>query len=112
MATKTKISFVLPKSLKEEFFESMIRSKYTLREKSKWIAEAIEGLLQISHYPELVSYNDVMRGFDANETIVIDYALKLKLEKAILTIRKEFPTLDGVKSGIVRTAIMQRILRS
>jgi len=53
-----------------------------------------------------------MHGFDQMETAVIEYPLKLKLDKAIIQIRKEFPTLEGVKSRIMRTAILQRILRS
>mgnify|MGYP006382042185 FL=1 len=53
-----------------------------------------------------------MYGFNQIETAVIDYSLKLRIDKAIVQVRKEFPSMEGVKSRIFRTAIMQRILRS
>lgn len=111
MPTNSKISFAVPQSLKTELQEHVIKENYGLRGKSKWISEAVEKLLELKDYPELISYNDEMRGFDKIETIVVEYGLKQKIDKAILQIRKEYPTLEGVKSRLMRTAIMQRILR-
>ena len=112
MPAKSKVTFAVPLSLKNEIREHMIRENYGLREKSKWISEAVEKLLSLKDYPELISYNDEMHGFDEIETVVLEYKQKLELDKAILQVRKEYPTLEGVKSRIMRTAIMQRILRS
>ncbi len=112
MPVKSKITFAVPETLKNELREHVVKERYGLRGKSRWISEAVEKLLELKHYPELISYNDEMHGFNQIETVVVEYALKLKLDKAALQVRKEFPTLEGVKSRIMRTAIMQRILRS
>ena len=109
---KSKITFAVPENLKHELRERVIKDGYGLRGKSKWISEAVDKLLKLSNYPELISYSDEMHGFDEIETVVVDYQLKLALDKAIVQIRKEFPTLEGIKSRIMRTAIMQRILRT
>ncbi len=112
MSTKSKVTSAVPKSLKNELQEHVIKGGYGLRGKSKWISEAVESLLDLKDFLELISYSDEMHGFDQMETAVIEYPLKVKLDKAIVTIRKEFPIIEGVKSRIMRTAILQRILRS
>ena len=111
MSTKLKVSFALPTSLKKEIRERVIRDGYGLRGKSRWVTEAIESLLSIKDYPKLISYNDEMSGFNEIETIVIDYKIRKNIEVAVLQIRKQYPTLEGVKSCIFRTAVMQRLLR-
>lgn len=110
MLGKTKITFVLHKELQQALKERVIKDGYGMRGKSVWINEAINNLMEIKSYPELVKISDDMQGFEASETVVIDHVIKLKLEEAIIAIRKEFPTLEGVKSRIVRTAIMQRLI--
>jgi hypothetical protein len=112
MPVKSKITFAVPESLKNEVRMYVIKEGYGLRGKSKWVSEAVESLLSLKDYPELISYNDEMYGFNEIETIVLSGQLKLALEKAVLQVRTEYPTLEGVKSRIMRTAIMQRILRS
>ena len=112
MPTKSKVAFAVPNSLKNELRERVIKDGYGLRGKSKWISEAIEQLLEFRDFLELIGYSDEMHGFDEMETAVIEYPLKLKLDKAIIQIRTEFPTLEGVKSRIMRTAVLQRILRT
>ena len=109
---KYKIAFAVPSSLKNELRESVIKQNYGLRGKSIWISEAVENLLNYKDFVELVSYGDEMYGFDQVETANLDYSLKLKIDNAIFQMRKEFPRLEGVKSRIMRTAILQRLLRS
>jgi len=46
------------------------------------------------------------------EYVVITRDFKKNLDNAVIQIRKQYPDLEGVQSGIVRTAIMQRLLRS
>ena len=112
MSTKSKVTFAVPNSLKDELRKRVIRDGYGLRGKSQWISEAVENLIGFKDFLELISYSDEMHGFDQIETTVVEYPLKLKLDKAIIQIRIEFPTLEGVKSRIMRTAVLQRILRS
>jgi hypothetical protein len=112
MSDKTKVTFAVPNSLMTELREHVLKDGYGFRGKSKWISEAVEKLLSYKEFIDLISYGDEMHGFDQMETVVVDYSLKLKLDQAVVQIRKEFPTLEGVKSRIMRTAVLQRILRS
>lgn len=112
MSNKFKVAFAVPSNLKNELNERIIKDGYGLRGKSKWIAESVENLLGYKEFLELISYSDEMHGFDQLETAVIEYSLKMKLEQAIIEVRREFPTLEGVKSRILRTAVLQRMLRS
>ena len=112
MSNKHKITFAIPKTMKNEIRERVIKEQYGLRGKSKWISEAIENLFKLNDFVELISFSDEMHGFDQIETAVIEHPLKLKLDNAVIDVRKEFPALEGVRSRIMRTAILQRILRS
>lgn len=112
MPGKIKITFVIHESLQKELRERMIKEDYGLRGKSKWVSEAIILLLDMSNFPELVQLSKELKDFEKVETIVVDPTLKIKLDNAIVVIRKQYPTLEGVQSRIVRTAIMQRLLRS
>jgi len=112
MSKKYKITFAIHGNLQTELREKMIKEGYGLRGKSAWISQAIEQLLEYKNFQNLVTYSDEMCGFDKMETIVIDFSLKIKLDTAITTVRKHYPNIEGVKSSIIRTAILQRILRT
>jgi hypothetical protein len=112
VSEKIKITFVIHESLRKELREKMIKENYGLRGKSKWVSEAIQLLLSMKNYPELVNLSNDLKKFEKTETIVIEPSLRIELDKAIVEIRKTFPTLEGVQSRIVRTAIMQRVLRN
>ena len=107
---KVKVSFVLPKGLHQEMKERMIKDGYDLKGKSRWVSEAVELLLQMDTYPELVKLNDEMSGFEKLESVLIPKSLKGTLDGAVLNIRKKYMTLEGIQSMVFRTAIMQRIL--
>jgi len=109
---KTKITFVVPAALQVELRERIPRDGYGLRGKSKWVSEAIEALLLLKNFTQLVQYSEEMHGFEKVETVVISAELKKSVDQAILDVRKDYPASEGVQSAIVRTAIMQRLLRS
>ena len=112
MEVKAKISFVLPEVLQKDFREQVVKDGYDLRGKSRWVSEGIKFLLDMQSYPELVHLSGEMKGFEKMESVVITKDLKRFLESAVVEIRKKYPTLEGVQSRIVRTAILQRLLRS
>jgi hypothetical protein len=112
MEIKAKITFVLPDNLQQEFREQVIKDGYDMRGKSRWIQEGIEYLLSMRNYPELVKLSDEMKGFEKVEYVVITRDFKNCMDKAVIEIRKLYPSLEGVQSGIVRTAIIQRLIRS
>lgn len=101
----------MPAALHLELRERVLRDGYGLRGKSQWVSEAIEFLLSLENFAMLVQYSEEMHGFEKVETVVISTELKKHLDQAIIEVRKQYPTLEGVQSSIVRTAIMQRALR-
>ena len=107
---KVKITFVLPAALQQDMKEKMIRDGYDLKGKSRWVAEAIESLLRMKSFPELVKLNDEMSGFGKVESILIPKELKIRLDQAILTVRETYLMLEGVQSRLMRTAIVQRLI--
>lgn len=111
MKTKIKINFVLPSNLQGDLKEKVINDGYSIKDKSRWVTEAINALLEIQGYPDLVKINDEMRGFERLESITVSKELKKQLDDAIVNVRKVYPEINGVQSRIVRTAIVQRLLR-
>lgn len=107
---KTRITYRLHKSLLQEIAIYMSHEGYNLKEKSKWVSEAIETLLSIPDYPDLVKLNAEMHSFEKSDYVTIDKNLKNKLDESALTVKKQYPHLEGVLSLIIRTAIMQRML--
>lgn len=111
MSDKVKVAFVLPKSLQNELKERIIKDSYDLKGKSRWVAEAIEKLLAMESFPDLVKLNDEMKGFEKLESVLISRDLKKQVDDAVINVRKKYPSIEGVQSRILRTAIVQRLLR-
>lgn len=108
---KVKITFVLPQRLQQEFKERILKDGYDMKGKSRWVAEAIEKLLTMQDFCELVRISDMMKGFEKLESVLVPKALKTRLDGSIVDVRKQFPSIEGVQSRIVRAAIVQRLLR-
>jgi len=108
---KIKIAFVLPTMLQKELKERIIKDSYDMKGKSRWVSEAITELLLMQSFPDLVKINDEMKGFEKLESVIIPRELKNQLDAAIIYVRKKYPAIEGVQSRIVRTAIVQRLLR-
>lgn len=108
---KVRVSYLLPNAVLDDVKESMLNQGYDLKGKSKWISEAVNSLLSINNYCDLVKINDQMDGLGKLDFISIDTDLKSKLANAVIEIRKLYPSIEGVQSKILRTAILQRLLR-
>lgn len=111
MTDKVKVAFVLPTTLQKELKERIVKDSYDLKGKSRWVSEAITELLTTKSFPELVKINDIMKGFEKLESVVISRELKKQMDDAVVDIRKVYPSIEGVQSRILRTAIVQRLLR-
>lgn len=109
---KTRISYSLPEAILYDIKQNMSLHGYDLKSKSKWISEAITSLLSFENFVDLVLINDQMKGFEKLDAFSITKDFKLKLDDAILQVRKCHPIIEGVQSKIIRTAIVQRLLRS
>lgn len=108
---KIRLSYCMPDAILNEVRERMIAQGYDLKGKSRWISEAVADLLETKDFSELVNINDQMDGFQKLDSVSLDYDLKTKLDEAIIIIRRHFPSMEGVQSKILRTAIIQRLLR-
>jgi metal-responsive CopG/Arc/MetJ family transcriptional regulator len=112
MVTKIMTSIKLPKKLHYKLQQRVISDGYGMRGKSIWIIEAIESLLQLPDYPELVDIADDMdEQLTEMVSIRLPESLVNTLEKAIIQVRRHYPAMEGVKSNAIRASIMQRLLR-
>lgn len=104
-------SIKLQKKLHHKMQQQIISDGYGMRGKSRWIIEAIDMFLQIPDYPLLVDIADDMDHLSDVISIRLTEDLISKIEHAIIQVRLKFPTMEGVKSNVVRASIMQRLLR-
>lgn len=111
MIEKTKITFVVPETLQKEMRQRLVSDGYSLKDKSKWVSESITNFLAMESYKELVKLGDEMRGFEKTESIVIDKELKKVLDDAVLHIREKYPLLEGLQSRIIRTSVIQKLIK-
>lgn len=107
---KKRVSVILPANAMKEIRERMLKEGYSLREKSKWITESIETFLQMKEYHILVEIADLVSDLDKLETFYISPQLEEQLEEALIEVRKKYPSLEGVKSLIVRASIIRRLV--
>ncbi len=111
MQKKLMTSIKLQKKLHHRLQQRIIEDGYGMRGKSKWIIESIEALLELSDYPTLVDIAEDMDQLNEMVSIRVPEYLMLKIEQAVVRVRKEYPTIEGVKSNLIRASIIQRLLR-
>lgn len=112
MNYKAMTSLKVQKSLHYKMQQQIINEHYGMRGKSQWLVEAIESFLQLPDYPTLVSIADDMEQLSEMISVRLPESLLNKIESAIVEVRRQYPTLEGVKSNIIRASIVQRLLRS
>jgi hypothetical protein len=108
---KVMTSIKLQKNLHRQLQQRIIEDGYGMRGKSKWIIEAVESLLEIRDYPALVDIAEDMAQLNDMVSIRLPENLMVKIEKAVVHVRKQYPTIEGVKSNLIRASIIQRMLR-
>ena len=110
MQKKMMTSIKLQTKLHRELQQRIIADGYGMRGKSKWIIEAVESLLHLEDYPTLVDIAEDMDDLSDMVSIRIPEELLTKMEQAVIKVRKQYPTIEGVKSNLIRASIMQRLL--
>jgi len=111
MSQSIKVSVLIPKRLDEELMHQMLTDGYGMRNKSKWIVEAIERLLAIKDFPNIIEY-EALEGLGKMIVFSVPFQLKQAIEEAVITVRSKHPALEGVQSKVIRAAIMQRLICS
>ena len=104
-------SIKLQKNLHYRLQQRIIEDGYGMRGKSKWIIESIESFLELADYPTLVDIADDMDQLSDIVSIRMPETLMLRIEQAIIQTRKQYPSIEGVKSNLIRASIIQRMLR-
>lgn len=106
-----KITVRFPKRLKAEMQASLIKSGYGLHGKSRWLKEAIESFLS---RPDYIDYVD--HGLDINqpeltevEAFYLDTDTINLLKDAFMKIRVNDPLFEGVKSALIRAAVIGKL---
>ncbi len=111
MQNKVMTSIKLQKKLHRRLQQRIIEDGYGMRGKSKWIIESIEALLELSDFPTLVDIADDMDQLSDIITLRIPEDVMMRIEQAVIQVRKQYPTIEGVKSNLIRASIIQRLLR-
>lgn len=104
-------SIKLQKKLHYKLQQRIIEDGYGMRGKSKWIIESVESLLELSDYPTLVDIAEDMDQLTDIVSIRFPEHVMKKVENAIVQVRRRYPTIEGVKSNLIRASIIQRLLR-
>lgn len=102
----------MPRPLMQEMLEKVINDRYGMRGKSKWIIEAIISFLKLPDYEELVNIADDIEDVSEVVSLRLPVDVMVELENAVITVRKIYPAMEGVKSNIIRGSIIQRLLRT
>lgn len=112
MPNKFMTSIKLQKTLHQHMLQRIISDSYGMRGKSQWIIEAIESFLLLPDYPTLVHIADDLNQLTDVVSIRLSETLLEKLDHAIVNVRRQYPTLEGVQSNLIRASIIQRLIRS
>ncbi|CAM4430604.1 MAG: hypothetical protein LEGION0398_MBIBDBAK_01344 [Legionellaceae bacterium] len=94
-----------------ELNKKVISDGYGMRGKSKWITEAIATFLSLPDYIEFVNLANDDEGMDDVIAFRLSNELVRKLDAAIVSVRTEYPAMEGVRSKIIRASILQRLIR-
>ena len=108
---KVKTTLVMPEEMKKELRIRVVQDGYGLRGKSKWVSEAIINFLDLDRFHDFVEISESLNRLTDPDTIVIDGNLEEMLNKAVIEIRKTQPLMEGLRSKIIRAAILQRLVR-
>ncbi len=97
---KVSISFRTSEKIVQKMLERVVLEGYGLKGKSKWIAGAVEKLLGMPEYWDLVDIASAQEDFGKAVTCIIPETVSEKIENALIEVRQHFPSMEGVKSNI------------
>lgn len=108
-------SFKIPTSLEIEMNKKLVFEGYGLRGKSKWICDSICKFLTFPDKEfilDCIELSEELENLDKSisfrPTSVVDHLL----DEWVVNVRMKMPTIEGLKSKIIRTAIIHNLLGS
>jgi hypothetical protein len=107
VTTSVKVS----KQVSYKVLQKVIGDGYGMRGKSKWIVEAIEWFLTLPNYRELTEIAGDMEELTETFSLRLPETVMIKIDNALIDVRELYPALEGVRSNIIRSSIVQRLIR-
>lgn len=116
------VTYRLPVNLKDAMLEAVVRDKYGLKGKSRWIAEAVRGFLDERSWKDQALDGDMVLEHGEKDVVYVEPDMKDSLDEAQralknyaakmaqLGVRQDnVDKLDVTISSIVRAAIVWRL---
>ena len=107
----SKVTVRLPTGMIHDLKKDMALSGYEERAQSRWIAEAIEQLTEMPGYEELVAEDFIAEGRNKSMKVSLPGPTTTTFKRALKTVRAALNKTD-VQSMVVRTAVLQRLIKS
>lgn len=108
-------SFKIPLELEKEMNQKLVAQGYGLRGKSKWICDSICKFLTFPDKDFILDCIELSEELE-NLTKSISFRPTEKvdalLDEWIIRVRTKMPLIEGLKSKIIRTAIIHNLLGS
>ena len=105
----SRLTVRLPIDMIDEVKRDMEKHEYGRRQQSRWISEAIDRLLTMDYFPELVAEDYIADGRNKPVRISVPGTTSAGIDRAVPRVRRELKT-EEVISKLVRTAIIQRLI--
>lgn len=113
-SVKTTGSFKIPSNVEAKMNKKLVADGYGLRGKSRWISDAIAHFLsqEEEFIFDCIEYVDDLENLDKAISFRLPEEVDRSLSNWVAKARKSIPTIEGVKSRIIRAAIFQSLLSS
>lgn len=126
MPEYTIVTIRLPSQLELDFMQRVISDGYGMKGKSKWVCEAVKYFMQLEDFEDYVEYADDFNSTEKNQaktgeikkhsksklqSLYFDENFVKEMNDAVIRVRKKYPHLEGVRSLMIRSSIIQRLFR-
>jgi len=105
-----KTTYRLPSELRQQM-RSIVAKEYNAKSKSRWIREAIDTLLVEDTSLLSVGVGDDLEVNEVLDTVDLGLLIPDRIDKAIATLRRQDPLLEGIMASIIRAAIRRRLAK-
>ncbi len=108
-------SFKIPASLEIEMHQKLVSDGYGLRGKSKWICDAIRKFLTCPDKDfvlDCIELSEELENLEKSISFRPTQQVADLLDEWIINVRIKMPAMEGLKSKIIRTAIVHSLLGS
>lgn len=104
-----KVTVRMPGALKRQLPSQILSDGYNMREKSKWVVEAVRSLMQNKEW-EGALLSEVIVKTDSQDVFSMPNDLMMEINREARRISMEKPSLNANQSSIIRAAINRRML--